>query len=214
MPRQKNKGTYAKVTEQKGPHLCVTCQRDVAEDASIACDSCERWIHTTEMCTGLPRKLLDALVEHDGSGINFLCTLCRISKQKGASSSSQSQGPMMVELIMQLFQQIQGICMNPQALTEQARASPGLTEAPGAAPSTQNQNPVPPTPPASAEYRTAIREEVRELAERDKRKHSVIIKGLGASTPRDMTLKFKRLTSEVMDKTVEVTEVTAIPNHP
>ena len=120
----------------------------------------------------------------------------------------------MVELIMQLFQQIQGICMNLQALTEQVRASPGLTAAPGAAPSTQNQNPAPPTPPASAEYRTAIREEVRELAERDKRKHSVIIKGLSASTPRDMALKFKRLTSEVMDKAVEVTEVTAIPNHP
>lgn len=52
------------------------------------------------------------------------------------------------------------------------------------------------------------------MAERDKRKHSIIIKGLGASTPRDMALKFRRLTSEVMDKPVEVTEVTAIPNHP
>ena len=121
---------------------------------------------------------------------------------------------------MQLFQQIQGVCANLQALTEQVKslASPVTTGSPPAptapAPAPPPPNSVPPTSQASTEYRAAIREEIREIAERDKRKQSVIIKGLDASTPRDLSLKFKRLTSEVMDRAVEVTEVSSIPNHP
>ena len=105
--------------------VLVTCQKDVV-GACISCDSCERWVHDTEMCSGLPQKLIDAIAEHDGAGISFYCTLCRITRQKASfSSSSQSQGPM-IELIMQLFQQIQGVCASLQALTEQVK-KPVLT---------------------------------------------------------------------------------------
>ena len=94
---------------------CATCQKDVV-DACIGCDSCERWVHDTEMCSGLPQKLINAIAEHDGAGISFYCTLCRITRQKASSSSSsQSQGPM-IELIMQLFQQIQGNVANLRKL--------------------------------------------------------------------------------------------------
>ena len=220
MTRSKTKKSAPAAEVSKGGESetqpCATCQKDVV-DACIGCDSCERWVHDTEMCSGLPQKLIDAIAEHDGAGISFYCTLCRITRQKASSSSSsQSQGPM-IELIMQLFQQIQGVCANLQALTDQVKnlSSPvtmGLPAAPTA------PAPAPPAhssvmPQTSTEYRATIREEIREIAERDKRKQSIIIKGLNAGTPRDLALKFKRLTSEVMDRSVEVTEVTAIPNH-
>ena len=220
MARKKNLKTAppkanVKNAKPKEVDACATCMKDVVGNACIGCDSCERWVHNTEMCSGLPRKLLDAITEHDGSGIAFYCTLCRISRQKVQSSSpSQAQG-LMTELIMQLFQQIQGICSSVQALTEQVKnvsVSPSTSQTLNSCPASLPQNPA--QQPASAEYRTAIREEIREMTERDKRKHSIIIKGLGASTPRDLALKFRRLTSEVMDKPVEVSEVTAIPNHP
>ena len=121
---------------KKDVQLCATCQRDV-EEACIGCDTCERWVHSTEMCSGLPKKLLDAITEHDGSGISFSCTLCRLGKPKAPSSPGHPQpnqpgtgsatappslphGSMM-DLKMQLFQQIQGIWSNLQPLTEQMK---------------------------------------------------------------------------------------------
>ena len=65
---------------ESGTQPCATCQKDVG--ACIGCDSCEQWVHDTEICSGLPKKLINAIAEHDGARISFYCTLCRITRQK------------------------------------------------------------------------------------------------------------------------------------
>ena len=59
-----------------------------------------------------------------------------------------------------------------------------------------------------------IRQELRELQERDKRKDSVIVRGLEASSPADLVAKFAVLTETNMGKQVELSQVKAIPYHP
>ena len=59
----------------------------------------------------------------------------------------------------------------------------------------------------------AIRQEIKEMNEIAKRRNSVIIKGLVADTPRDLSQKFSRLSQEVMGTPVTLTDVTRIPNH-
>ena len=59
-----------------------------------------------------------------------------------------------------------------------------------------------------------VRRELRELLERDKRRESVIIRGLSASSPAALVTKFGEMTEKVMGFRVELTAVVPIPNHP
>ena len=51
-------------------HNCVSCAK-VVGDGGIGCDKCEHWVHGTEMCSGLPQRVIDAILEYDGRGIRF-----------------------------------------------------------------------------------------------------------------------------------------------
>ena len=48
---------------------CGTCAQEV-DDRCIGCDKCEVWVHGTEMCSGLPQNVIDAILEYSGEGIN------------------------------------------------------------------------------------------------------------------------------------------------
>ena len=40
-----------------GTQYCNSCSKEVL-DGCIGCDRCEKWVHGTEMCAGLPKKSL------------------------------------------------------------------------------------------------------------------------------------------------------------
>lgn len=204
-------------TGGSGTQYCVSCSK-VADDDVIGCDSCERWVCSTVMCSGLPQQLLNAINEYSGDGIQFICMQCRISRQSSPTKSSQTQ---MMELISQLFQQVQGICTTLQGLTDKVTL---LTSKPISQPNPEpapeiTQHPKcltspsqPPTKPD--EYRAIIRDEVKEIREREKRRHSVIVKGLKVKSGAELIDKFGHMTAEVMGTAVSLSEVAAIPNHP
>ena len=192
--------------QSDGVQLCASCSKDVGDDP-IGCDTCEHWVHSTEMCSGLPQKVIDAIAEYDGRGISFSCTKCRIRKE---SSSSGNLQPLMTELMDQLFQQLRGLCSTVQGLVDQVKA---LSTKPPQ-PDPPAPNPDPPAPiPTQSDYKSAIRHEIKEMNEINKRRNSIIIKGLTADSPRDLTHKFSLLTQEVMGTSVTVSDVSSIPNH-
>ena len=49
------------------------------------------------------------------------------------------------------------------------------------------------------------------MNERDKRRSSIIVKGLSATSPRDLIHKFSQLTEEVMGIPTTLTDVVSIP---
>ena len=120
----------------------------------------------------------------------------------------------MTELLTQIFQQMKGLCNTVQNLMDQvkdlsSKPSPPPPQAPPPAP-----GPSPPPKPTHEEYIVSIRKEVQELNEREKRRSSIIIKGLSASSPRELTQKFSQMTQEVMSLAPTLTDVSQIPNHP
>lgn len=189
---------------------CVSCSK-IAGDTAVGCDSCERWVCNTEMCSGLPKQLLDAINAYDGGGVTFICIKCRIERQ---SSPSKAQ-PQMLELIGQLFQQMQGLCSTVQGLVEKvallSSQPKAQTEPP---PTTHHPQPIQSHPKPMEQYREMVRDEVKEMQERDKRRQSVIVKGLKARTTEECSSSFKRMTEEVMGVGVTLSDVTPIPNHP
>ena len=191
-----------------GTQSCITCSKD-SGDSWIGCDTCGRWVHSTEMCSGLPQKVIDALIEHDGRGIDFVCTKCRVRRE---SSSTGNPQPLMIELMDQLFQQLKGLCSTVQGLVDQVKTL-STKPPPAPAPPAPAPNPPPVPNPPQDDYKVAIRQEIKEMNEIAKRRNSVIIKGLVADTPRDLSQKFSRLSQEVMGTPVTLTDVTRIPNH-
>lgn len=196
--------------DRSGTQFCASCSKDVGDDP-IGCDHCERWVHSTEMCSGLPQKVIDAITEYEGRGINFVCTKCRLRRESSVSNNAQ---PLMTELLTQIFQQMKGLCNTVQNLMDQVKdlssqRPPPPPQAPPPAPV-----PSPPPKPTHDEYIVSIRKEVQELNEREKRRSSIIIKGISASSPRELTQKFSLMTQEVMSLAPTLTDVSRIPNHP
>ena len=88
------------------------------------------------------------------------------------------------------------------------------------APSLQNFPVLPPPAPGgdrvstSTSYRKVIREEVLEVREREKRRFSVVVKGLSAKTPDTIATEFAEITSVMMGCRVSLTDIVKIKDHP
>ena len=203
----------------------------------IGCDKCETWVCSTEMCSGLPQNVIETIIQYDGSGIQFVCLKCRVSlTTAGGSTRTSNYQPQLAEIITQLAQQIKGICCelrdlkaHVQGLTQAQQSA--QTNAPSpSAPTTsagsaqphdqvhQRDPSVPaastPSQPAGKEYRAIVRDELREIREQEKRRQSIIVKGLKASSAPDFEIKFEQLCDDVMGAKVDVSDVKPISGHP
>ena len=85
---------------------------------------------------------------------------------------------------------------------------------PAPAPMPTPPPPTPPSNPTQDDYKASIRREVQEMNEREKRRSSIIVKGLRANSPRDLAQNFSQLTQELMSFPTTLTDVTQIPGHP
>lgn len=212
---------------------CGTCSKDVGDRGDcIGCDKCEIWVHGTDMCSGLPQEVIDVIVGYSGEGIQFICMACRVVQASAVNMSpSAKSDSFKAETISQLFQQMRGLSAALTDLTAQVNALPvhnsstprpelqtecSAEQVRGMPASRQtNVGRTQPTHTVPSEgYRKIVREELKELQEREKRKDSVIIRGLEASSASDLVTKFSELTGHLMGTRVEVSDVRAIPSHP
>ena len=191
------------------------------------------------MCSGLPQNVIDAILEYSGEGISYMCMQCRVIR---ASSTGHSGSPtcrsqsenIMADTLGQLFQHLRGMSTILTNLTVQVKAiatqhAPHSTEpqpleiAPARAEMQRAQPILPqpkptqdghPPPTTSLEqHRLFIREELREMHERDKRRDSVIIRGLKADSPRGIVNEFADLTERKMGARIQLSDVVMIPKH-
>ena len=193
-----------------GQQLCGTCNLDVGEDP-IGCDDCQTWVHGTEMCSGLPQDVLDAILKHGGHRIKFSCMKCRLGNPQGKGKRSSGADKEMKETLQQLFRQFRGMCA---VLTDLSCLVKALTQGTGAVPqpTAPAQQSAPPTPSLpTAPDRTLIRDELREMREREKRRNSIIVKGLTATGPNDAATKFSELSETQFRTKVDLAEITQIP---
>ena len=166
------------------------------------------------MCSGLPQHMIEAIAKYEGAGISFICTNCRLDR---VNSPSGSQVPSN-EIIVRLFQQIKGICSTVKELVDQVKALTTAVPTPQPAASAPPPVPIPSEIPGSQQptpdYRSIVHEELKEMKERDKRRQSVIIKGLRATSSGDLMAKFEQLTEQTIGTKVVLSDVTSISGHP
>ena len=160
------------------------------------------------------------------------------TKSKGRHSKKEDESQN--QLIHQLFQTVRGLCSEVANLSRkissalnnsQDSLAPGhsqLSNGPSYSEVASNPHaharahPAPSTSQSAqrqaaqgeSQYRTMVRQEVREIQEREKRRHSVVIRGLSATTPAGIVSEFRDMTSTMMGSQINLTEVVKIPNNP
>ena len=213
----KGRGTHSSSVGESDPEMsvCGTCGCLTNAD-SIGCDYCATWVHDSEMCSGLPQQMIDAISECGGDSVKFVCMKCRLGKAPDRTSPQATDSGMR-ETMRQLFHQICGMSAAITGLTTQLAALIEKSSAPPTAPPTQQPTPTPPNPSLQSENptvinRDTIREEVRELREREKRRNSIIIKGLQASSVGELVAKFEQMSETQLGGKVKLTDVVKIPN--
>ena len=229
------------------PDLCGTCNLLVG-DNSIGCDKCEVWLHATEMCSGLPQKVIDVILEYSGEGINYMCMKCRVTRastagQGSGGSPSARADKFMADTLQQLFQQLRGMTTVLSSLSAEVRTLSTERESRNN-PTQPNPSCGPPAPslnlgsfpplarlnhdipppgrdsnldgPSSSsldQYRLIVRKELREMHERDKRRDSIIVRGLKATTPGGVVDEFCEISQRKMGARVVLSDVVIIPGH-
>ena len=197
--------------------LCGTCGDDVGANP-IGCDKCSYWFHSTQMCSSLPQDLINAIMKYGGAGVNFTCVKCRVDRTTtGGNSPSRCSDSNLAETVSQLFIQVKGMCSAIKELTSQVKTLSQISnldhDAASKPASNSKLTTAPPPPPPTEDYRTLIREEVKEQKEREKRKTFLVVKGLAASSATDFGTKFTQLTSEFLGTQAVFTEVVPITGH-
>ena len=198
-------------------HDCGMCGKKL-DGHNIGCDKCQAWVHAIVMCSGLPQDVIRVLLEYDGGGIEYICTNCRAPKVSNpengrtAAPHQASKEQVPTELITQLFHSVKGMCVTISELSARLDSALGQLHRPG--PQSTPPRQMPPMPdPDLGDSRNLIREEVREIQEQAKRRQSVIIRGLQASSPNEVSTKFGSLSETVFGSKVELSTVTPIQGH-
>ena len=182
------------------------------------------------MCSGLTTDMLDAIDRYSGAGIKFVCMKCRLdhTSKRGASPSSGAHESHLVELIKHLAQQVKGICNQVQELKQVIKDMstqpkpvhpeplpdpPTPAPTPGPAPTRTFASVAASDPrPPPQEYRKMVREELRELQEQQKRRSSLVIRGLGAGSAAEATKRFETVSEHLINQKVTLTDVVKIPS--
>lgn len=69
---------------------CVTCRFPVLDNAEggTACNECDQWCHSSQVCVGLPSDFIMEVLKHQGRGIKHVCTKCRLLPPAATAVSS------------------------------------------------------------------------------------------------------------------------------
>ena len=149
-----------------GGSFCGSCELHVDDDG-IGCDKCQSWFHPTPLCLGLSERVIDAIREAGGEGIEFVCTQCRARTNNQGGGGNDA-------VISQLSVMVQSLCAVVAKLTEQVDHL-----------CIQSKRPPPSAPvtvPSGDDLRITIREEIVEMEERRKRRDSLIFRGVTVTT--------------------------------
>ena len=182
---------------------CGTCNIVTGLDA-VGCDRCNRWFHPTSMCMGINDVLISGILSDGGGAVLFVCTDCRICSSRSVRGGKESESA-----FSQLFQTVKKLCENVQTLSAQVAT---LTSGPSHNPSHNvsslaglsngqasysavagQPNPLAGISPEPDQLRALIRREAREMEERQKRRESIIIRGIEAQTVDSFLPVFNRI---------------------
>lgn len=172
--------------------FCGSCEAAVGQD-SIGCDRCDNWFHPTSICMGVSERVIDAIREAGGAGVEYVCTQCRA---RPAGTCKDSPGD---PAIAQLFVMVRSLCAAIAKLTDRVDALSSHSSSAMSTPGTSGE-----------ELRFSIREEIVEMEERRKRKDSVIFRGVMVESNDDAMSSIVSITRSLLNTAPVMTDLFCI----
>lgn len=195
--RQSNKSEPSNLSIDDGDK-CNTCDCFVGNDA-IGCDRCESWFHPKTLCLGLSETVIQTIVDNGGQGVAYISTDCRAKSL--SVGGSNGAGP----AFKQLYQTVKMLCKTVETMSLQMTKLCDLGKISAAVP-TESLS----VPGDVDMVRASIREEVREVEEQNKRKNSVIVRGLNVANEEEAGEKFKEVTRTLIGREISLSDVVCI----
>ena len=189
-------GTRAKNIKTSSSHLCATCSQNVTTNA-VQCGRCHLWVHSAQQCSGLPSKLAREILKYDGDCLSYVCISCQTKPSNNSNIDLK-------QTIDQLYRTVQGISNIVSTLTGRLDNLTDRLE-------NQTQPQLPPIEnnssyPRQNDLKDLIRKEVAEMREREKRKQSIIIRGITYSR-EDFQTNFNLVTNSIIRRNVTLSNI-------
>ena len=166
---------------------CLACSQPIiGTSLKLSCDVCKRFVHGTQICCGLQQSFIRSFISNIGKGAFWKCTACIASGGVGGNDPALSQaltqlGNSMIALT-QKFEQLSVDMATVKSDIAGMHAGPidasGLINSP--------------------EFAVMVKEQVREIAEQDKRRDSIIIRGIKTSSASDFNNTFNDVTGYLL----------------
>ena len=177
---------------------CGTCNTILGDDA-IGCDLCTGWYHPSPQCTGLNMTSISAIQNEGGDGILYKCSKCRCLPQRSGSTPAVDPSA-----IPQLFEMVRSLATTVADLTGQVRLMCSQNVArPSSGNDFSSSSPV-------IRSRAELFSELREFDEQKKRRCSLIVKGIQATTDDQFVPVFQNVSQVLTGTAVTPDEVYCI----
>ena len=177
------------MSRSKSKFPCLSYGKNVSGGPAIACDSCNSWCHGNEVCSGLSNVLIKLIVSQGGKQVKYLCTTCEGKHDAFAPPTPQSSPATQSSAlnsndissfgaaVADLTSTVKDLAITVATLngglnevkTELADIRGEVNNIKAIVDSIGDV--------ANSQTRASIREEVRELHEREKRRESIILRG-------------------------------------
>ena len=180
---------------------CGICGHKISNQSCIGCDKCDSLVHGTQMCSGLPEKVVKNIIDYNNVGVAYICFECRKSKiatKKSTRSSSHEHDTDNSLLFNQLFETIKGLSNTVQTLFNEVKAMSQINIH---------------SPPLDQEkIKILVTDQYHEMEERKKRRNYIVIKGLPTANLDEAADKFKTLSKYLINKEVIPHNIMKIKN--
>ena len=151
---------------------CALCFSLIGGRSTVGCGDCNKVFHADRLCLGVDQPVIDVLLGGDSCAVKYVCCSCRASPKCGVSGE--------VGGFSQMLNIIGGLVSDMRKLTESVSKLQGSQEVvPSNGVRVQNVTNKDDTGAGIAIDKSLVMSEVREMYEREKRKDSVIIRGVG-----------------------------------
>ena len=189
---------------------CSLCRLEV-HSRVVDCGGCQSVFHPAVSCLGVSQSVLNVLLGTESSAIRYLCCVCR-DRDNSPLPSGQGTGGQTATL--QILTMIGSLVADVKKLSEKVEQAVVGQRAETAGQASQSSvnisNGNIGNNPDSSLSRKDVLSEVREMYERDKRKTSVVLRGLGNVTVQQASSTYAAVCRYLGLEVSPLTELTKI----
>lgn len=184
---------------------CSLCQM-VVSGRVVECGGCHSVFHPAVSCLGVGQSVVNVLIGTESSAIRYFCCVCR-GRDNSALPVEQATGGQTATL--QILTMIGSLVADVKKLSERVEQAVVGQRAATVVQSSESSENVPNGDIPSLSRKDVL-SEVREMYERDKRKSSVVLRGLGNVTVQQASSTYAAVCRHLGLEVSPLTELTKI----